>query len=654
MAAHPPAYTSDWEHEFMGYAALADTIIRGDEAYSERPEDERRNLILGKHLVFKDPTYLELLHDDLRGDGTLDGVVETAFSRDPSSIRFARHDLLQDPEFAFRICTRNGLALEFFHTTIRDNSKVVKVAVNQNGHALLFAGRECRRDEAEPSPSQIAIAQNPLAIQHVHPIIQTDDKTMKQFWDSSAGTQEEREVWSKEIKQLYDTIHKGLKLYHTIHKGLKLNRYLDITDPEMGKLLVDADPMNLELLDVTLRSDISPGGIVRRAFKKDTSSLRFAAPSVLINHRFAIYVCALDGMALKYFHISVRGKKSVAMVAVYQNGMALYHVGSEARQDSAVFECAMNRNPVAYRFLDPIRQTDINFLRQAFATPTPRSLEELKGGMIKLQNTLTDYDKSLTNPHVRGEYRHSLIQQRIKVVGDLELYQNVVHRLEANIPYLQTMTRRVLRGIIEVNIGLLHLFNDTFTEREQMFAAAEVAPRALFQDLKRFDNKTVWNDIELLIHVVSNDKPNTLQRLNMLRRAPQNVLRNEDFLIKLATETANMLLVFPWTGAFKGVVLAAIKSKRPFSQTYTLTSHDLKTDADVLQALLFVDPQFVFPEDSPDGVKQFAELYRPIVTAHIAERARLADARERALTPPPEFFNWIPGRHTMEELGLHR
>lgn len=72
------------------------------------------------------------------------GFVKDIIKEDPSSVAmFARGQLLNDKEFALFAVQQNGLAIQYFNSSIRHDRAIVEEAMkNTNGESLHRAGDE--------------------------------------------------------------------------------------------------------------------------------------------------------------------------------------------------------------------------------------------------------------------------------------------------------------------------------------------------------------------------------------------------------------------------------------------------------------------------------------------------------------------------------
>lgn len=226
--------------------------------------------------------------------------VKDIIKEDPSSVAmFARGQLLNDKEFALFAVQQNGLAIQYFNSSIRHDRAIVEEAMkNTNGESLHRAGNEYVNN---PSWAKKAVGIIPASLR----------------------------FFKYAIKGMVDVVK------YAVTKDPSSIRYASEqvrNNKEMALELVKEDGMVLADLGANRRGDYD---VVLEAVKQNGEALQFATPDLRNEIEIAFAAVKQNGLTIQFAGEQARNTSVVALAALRENIEALGFIGKELAEDDA-------------------------------------------------------------------------------------------------------------------------------------------------------------------------------------------------------------------------------------------------------------------------------------------------------------------------------
>ena len=192
-------------------------------------------------------------------------------------------------------------------------------AVEQEGHAILFASKDLRDD---PKIVLAAVKQDGSVIQYVSESMKSDPKIM-----------------------LAAVVGNDATALHHASKSLK-------SDPKIVLAAVKRSGEALEYASKSLKSDPK---IVLAAVKGNdycSWTLQFASKDLRDDPKIVLAAVKHNGSALEYASKSMKSDSKIVLAAVKENGLALQFVSKKLRFDPKIVNVAISENPAAIQYAD--------------------------------------------------------------------------------------------------------------------------------------------------------------------------------------------------------------------------------------------------------------------------------------------------------------
>ena len=107
--------------------------------------------------------------------------------------------------------------------------------------------------------------------------------------------------------------------------------------------------------------------------KRNWVLIQFADESLMSNENFILEAIEIDGRAVKYAHENLQKKRTIALAAVTQNGLALASL-PEFSGDEEVVLRAIRQNPTAFQYASEEIRFKGKILMIALRQPIPNDL----------------------------------------------------------------------------------------------------------------------------------------------------------------------------------------------------------------------------------------------------------------------------------------
>ncbi|MGZ3634099.1 MAG: DUF4116 domain-containing protein, partial [Parachlamydiaceae bacterium] len=251
-----------------------------------------------------------------------------AFARTPKTLATVPMLLVNEQEFLKNIIFKNGLALEYADTSLRNDTEVVLVAVKQNGLALQYASEELKSDREFVLA---AVKQNGLALQYASEELKSDRKFV------------------------LDAVRQnGLVLQYTL-KEFKSNR-------EVVATAVQENGCALEYVSKILKSDKE---VVLAAMQQTGRALKYASESIIRDKAFVLAALENNPWSLEHVSQDFKNDKEVVLAAVKRNGFVLCYASKELKSDRDIVLAAVQQNGLAFKYAAEELKNDKEIIQAA-------------------------------------------------------------------------------------------------------------------------------------------------------------------------------------------------------------------------------------------------------------------------------------------------